>query len=72
MKRIRLADLAELVMCGKVQAAEYCWRCGKIRYPSLLEARSVGARMAAMGKGHTRPYECRRGGWHLTSKVSTN
>lgn len=72
MKRIHLADLAELVTSGKIQAAEYCWRCNKIRYPSREAARSVGARMAALGKGHTRAYKCRRGGWHLTAKVSKN
>ena len=70
MKRISLSDLADLVQCGKVEAAIYCWRCQKILYPSLLDARSTGARMAALGKGHTRPYECSRGGWHLSSKRS--
>ena len=68
MKRITLADLESLVSCGKIHAADYCYRCQKIRYPTLSEARLVGAQIARNGKGHTRPYECRRGGWHLTSR----
>ena len=69
MKRISLSDLADLVQCGKVEAATYCWRCSKILYPSLTDARRVGAEMARKGKGHTRPIPCAKGhGWHLTSK----
>ena len=69
MKRISLSDLADLVQCGKVEAATYCWRCSKILYPSLADARRVGAEMARRGKGHTRPIPCAKGlGWHLTSK----
>lgn len=70
MNRIGLTDLAALIDRGELQAAEFCFCCQKIRYATKADARRAGAEMKAKGKGHTRPYECRRrGGWHLTSKL---
>lgn len=70
MKRIQLADLAEMIEAGRMpQLAEHCYCCDKVRYPTREAAAKVGAQMAAKGKGHAYPYEChRRGGWHLTAK----
>ena len=69
MKRIQLEDLAAMLNKGEIIAAEYCFCCKKIRYPSREEAAVAGAEIAKKGKGHSRPYECRRrGGWHLTAR----
>ena len=69
MKRIGLQDLAEMVDRGRLNTESYCHYCRKIRYETRDEAAKAGARIAALGKAHSRPYPCpRRDGWHLTSE----
>ena len=73
MKRVTLQDLSELIDLGKLSTlTSYCYKCNKILYKTEEEARQAGARIAAKGKGRTRPYKCRKPkviGWHLTSLV---
>ena len=75
MKRLRLQDLSELIDVGKLSSfTGHCYKCNKILYKSEEEAREVGARKAAQGKGRTRPYKCDKpnvDGWHLTSLVKS-
>ena len=46
MKRIQLEDLASMLNKGEIIAAEYCFCCNKIRYPSRKEAAAAGAEIA--------------------------
>ena len=71
MKRIRLADLAEMVDSGKLgHLTQHCGCCNKIAYETEAEAKRIAAEIRAGGKNRSRSYECPKGkGWHLTSEI---
>lgn len=68
MKRIDLKNLNEYILDKGFIINDYCYKCRKISYRSIEDAKNVASQIMSEGKGHSYSYFCPRGcGIHLTS-----
>ena len=68
MKRIELKNLKEYIQDKGYIVEKYCYKCKKISYRNLEDAKVVSREMKINGKGYSYSYCCPKGnGFHLTS-----